>query len=293
MSATKRHPRFDFHQLDPLPTSDELSSFYESQYYHLIRQGGRAPELRRMMEGGESARSELEWLRNTTYLDVADTLRSLSPSGNRVLDIGAGTGDFVSFLVERGFAAEGIEPALLPSEAARERGLNIATADLATWAADGAHEARYDAVVALNVLEHVPDPESFVDRCLKLLRPGGILALKVPNDFSEIQAAAQQKLQTDPWWVCVPDHVNYFNIASLRKFLESFGLDIVGQVTDFPMELFLLFGDDYTSNPEVGKQMHRKRQQLETALPADLRRRLYAAFASVGMGRAVTAFARK
>jgi SAM-dependent methyltransferase len=210
-----------------------------------------------------------------------------------VLDIGAGTGDFVSFLGERGFAAEGIEPALVPSEAARDRGLKIFTADLDTWAADAEHSGQYDAVIALNVLEHVPDPEAFVARCLKLLSASGILALKVPNDFSELQAAAQKMLQKEPWWICAPDHVNYFNIASLRKFLESFGLEIVGQVTDFPMELFLLFGDDYTGNAEVGKQMHAKRQQLESALPHDLRRKLYAAFAAAGMGRAVTVFARK
>ena len=46
-------PVFGYRRLDPIPHDDEIAEFYKSRYYELIRKGGRAPELRRFMAGGE------------------------------------------------------------------------------------------------------------------------------------------------------------------------------------------------------------------------------------------------
>ena len=60
---------------------------------------------------------------------------------------------------------------------------------------------------------------------------------------------------------------------------------------DFPMEFFLLMGEDYVADPALGPGLPERRRRFELALPAALRRRLYAAFASVGAGRNTLAFA--
>ncbi len=293
MHKVKLIEKYGFQQLDPVPRSDELSRFYESQYYHLIRSGGRAPHIRKMLEGGDVAQKEREWLRNVMFRDIAETLANLIPAGATVLDIGAGTGDFVAFMAECGYHAEGIEPATEPSESAREIGLTIHTTDLASWADDKNNHERYDAVVMVNVLEHVPDPEAVVEQSTKLLRPGGVLIIRVPNDFTEIQEAAQKKLNKDAWWVFAPDHINYFSVESLRRFLEAFSLDVEAEMTDFPMEMFLLMGDDYIGDSKLGPLVHQKRCSMELAMSSDLRRKLYSALASVGIGRNITTFARK
>jgi hypothetical protein len=59
------------------------------------------------------------------------------------------------------------------------------------------------------------------------------------------------------------------------------------------MELFLLMGDVYVGNPEVGGQCHQRRVRFESALPADFRRRIYETLARVGVGRDILVFAKK
>ncbi|HMW42440.1 MAG TPA: hypothetical protein PKC88_08695, partial [Plasticicumulans sp.] len=59
---TVTDPELGFRRLDPLPAADELAAFYESRYYDLIRRGGRAPEIGRLLAGGETAARERDWL---------------------------------------------------------------------------------------------------------------------------------------------------------------------------------------------------------------------------------------
>jgi len=59
------------------------------------------------------------------------------------------------------------------------------------------------------------------------------------------------------------------------------------------MELFLLMGDNYVDNPEVGKQCHQKRVNFELSIPKELRRNLYNKLAELGLGRDCIIYARK
>ena len=80
-------------------------------------------------------------------------------------------------------------------------------------------------------------------------------------------------------------HINYFDFESLGGLLERKGLEVVHRQGDFPMELFLLMGENYVGDSEVGERCHEKRVRFETALPAELRRCMYEALAGVGVGR--------
>src|SRR3954453_20873265 len=122
-------PEYGYRHLDPLPSESEFERFYQSQYYDLLRQGGRAPELRRLLAGGEEAERERAWLRETLYVDITAELAAHG-AGTHVLDIGCGQGELLQCLVEQGYEAEGIEPSADAAEVARERGLNVRTATL-------------------------------------------------------------------------------------------------------------------------------------------------------------------
>jgi hypothetical protein len=71
------------------------------------------------------------------------------------------------------------------------------------------------------------------------------------------------------------------------------GMEIVHVQGDFPMELFLLMGHDYLDNSEVGKQCHQQRVSFELALDGTLRRKMYQALGSAGIGRTCIIAARK
>jgi hypothetical protein len=75
------------------------------------------------------------------------------------------------------------------------------------------------------------------------------------------------------------------------------GFDTVLETTDFPMEMFLLQGDVYVGNPEVGKAVHEKRCRFERALRESgyggLLKDLYEKLAELGLGRQAIVCGRK
>lgn len=282
---------YGFRRLDPIPPEAEVSEFYESHYYDLLRKGNRAPELRRLMEGGDSAARELQWLREGLYTDIVNVLQEAA-SGRRLLEVGCGTGDFVAFAQERGFTGVGTEPSSEAAKRAASQGLSVYNLTLEKFVAQSGAE-KFDVVVMINVLEHVPDPVKTLRECKRVLVPGGILCIRVPNDFTEMQSAAKEKIGADPWWIAVPDHINYFNFASLKRTLDQLGFDTVYAQGDFPMEMFLLMGENYIGNPDVGSQCHARRVQFDLGLRPELRRKIYSALGSAGVGRDCLVFGKR
>src|SRR5579862_7508099 len=98
-----------YRRLDPVPESGSLEDFYESKYYHLLRTGERFSPSTMLRNEGPEADDERQWMHETLYADIRDALLG-EADVKRVLDVGAGTGEFVSFLEAAGFDAEGIEP---------------------------------------------------------------------------------------------------------------------------------------------------------------------------------------
>lgn len=276
-------PAYGFRRLDPIPPEAEIAKFYESQYYDLVRQGNRAPELQRLMKGGAPADQERQWLQRGLHTDLLDVLENVAP-GRRLLEVGCGTGDFLLFARERGFTVEGTEPAIEAAQHAAANDLIVHASRFSEFVARYTGKT-FDAVVMLNVLEHVPDPVGMLQECRQMLNSGGIVCIRVPNDFSEIQKETKEKLGTSPWWIAVPDHINYFNFDSLHQLLDRLGFETIYAQSDFPMEMFLLMGENYIKNSEVGSRCHARRVQFDLALSPKLRRKIYSALATCGVGR--------
>lgn len=290
-------PAWGYRRLDPLPTGGELAAFYESHYRDLLATDGRAPDLARLIAGGPEAELEREWQVATIHADVLAALEAGVADGapRRVLDIGCGTGDLLRTLASAGWDAIGTEPAREIADVGRAQGSNIEAATaaeyLAAWRQAGAPP--FGGVVLLNVLEHIPDPASLLLTLAPALAPGGRLVVRVPNDFSPLQEAALRMLGGEPWWVAVPDHVNYFDHASIGTLLERTGFQVVQHSADFPMELFLLMGDDYRTDPAVGREVHGRRRRAELAMEPGIRRALGEAWAAAGIGRNALVAARR
>jgi hypothetical protein len=84
-------------------------------------------------------------------------------------------------------------------------------------------------------------------------------------------------------------HLNYFTFDSLANLLQRLDLKIAERSTSFPMELFLLMGENYTIDPALGRACHESRKKfdmaLETAGLGEARRSFYRALAQAGLGR--------
>jgi SAM-dependent methyltransferase len=111
------------------------------------------------------------------FAKYADTLRP-SRAGARVLDVGCGVGQVVRRWQDAGFDAHGVEVSEPSVERARNAGLNCR-------AYDGRHlpfpDAHFAAAGALNVLEHVEEPEALIPELVRVVEPGGRIVISSPN----------------------------------------------------------------------------------------------------------------
>jgi len=273
-----------FKHLDPIPSKEEIKEFYEGQYYQ--------EKIPKLLEP-EKEEKELQWS-NLWYRDRLLTLNKyIKDKPKRVLDVGCGNGFFLKFMSENGWESFGIEPSPTASEYACSLGLNVFNTTLEEFVRNkGSNYSNYfDAISLKCVLEHVPNPIEILGICKSLLKDSGMICVEVPNDFNTLQLQVH-KLGKPRWWIAIPDHVNYFNFHSLEKLLENLGYEIVLITTDFPMELFLLMGEDYIGNDEVGSKCHQKRMNFELSLPGELRRDIYITLAKLGIGRSCIVYAK-
>lgn len=275
-----------FRHVLPLPTAKEQRAAYEEAYYR----DEKPTYLARAREDAEWSR--LAWDDRLSLFE--DLLKGERTRALSVLDIGCGPGWFLKVAADRGWKAQGIEPSRQAAEHGRSLGLDVVNAMF-----DEATATRVDVadVVHLNnMLEHVADPLNLLQLAIARTWPGGLICVGVPNDYNALQNAARAE-GLPPWWLAPPHHLNYFDFPSLERVLTRLGVEVVETLTSFPMELFLLMGENYIGNDGVGRACHLRRKQFDLALEnaglGEVRRKLYGALAKAGIGREAIIVARK
>jgi SAM-dependent methyltransferase len=113
------------------------------------------------------------------YAKYADTLQPARP-GARVLDVGCGVGQVVARLREAGFEAHGVDVSEPNIARARQFTERCQLYDGKTLPFPDRHFA---SVGALNVLEHVDEPEAFIAELARVAEVGGRVVLSSPNFF--------------------------------------------------------------------------------------------------------------
>jgi SAM-dependent methyltransferase len=273
-----------FRHTIPIPSPAELERAYRQEYY--IKD--KPLYLERHTE-------DLAWW-NLVYAERYAVLEShLPPAHRRILDVGSGPGYFLLHGRERGWETVGIEPSAQAAAHSRSLGLTIIEDFLNEETAG--RLGVFDAVHMSEVLEHIPDPKRLLKVARDLLAPGGLICVVVPNDYSPFQDILRRVCGFKPWWVAPPHHINYFDFDTLSRLLIACDFDIILQEATFPIDIFLLMGDNYVGNDTLGRECQKKRKTFELTMAkagmTDLKRRLYQAFASIGVGREVLLFGKR
>ncbi len=283
--TTREHPLFGHRVLYPMPTKNELEDFYRNSYYQLIDEGKRAADIARSRRGGAEADEQATWLRETLHADIGYTIKKYS-SGKKVLEVGCGLGLLMSDLRDQGFEVEGIDLGSIAVDEAKKKGFAAYLGSFEELVKNQVIKPEaYDAVLFVNVLEQTFDPVLNLKAAEHVLKPGGVVIVRSGNDFNPLQTVYHGDNDSKPYWVSPPEHIHYLSFNSMEKMLGAAALQPVYKQSDFPMELFLLLGYDYTSDSQLGAECHNRRVSLERKLPSELRREIYSAFAQLGLGR--------
>lgn len=151
-------------------------------------------------------------------------------------EIGAGKGDFLYYTRSQGFRVSGLEPSEYGvSYAATEYGLEIFPGYLSDYLRGYHQERAYDVVLARHVIEHMNDANDSVRQIReKLLKPGGLLVLKLPRlDSWEFGLFGTTWHGLD-----LPRHRFHFTRAGIEKLLKSVGYSAVKVQNEFvPLDI--------------------------------------------------------
>lgn len=140
------------------------------------------------------------------------------PYKGKLLDIGAGTGDFLNAANRHGWDVTGVEPNDKARSIAAAKQLDLQT-DTKRFA-----PGSFDAITMWHVLEHVPDPEAQAAELHRLLKDEGVLVVAVPN-FRSYDA---QHYGT--FWAAydVPRHLWHFSQTAIRNIFERVDMEVIG-----------------------------------------------------------------
>jgi SAM-dependent methyltransferase len=157
--------------------------------------------------------------RERTFRRCLDRIERVQrPPGRRVLDVGAAGGSFLAMARERGYEPLGCEPSSWMCGFAREHyGLELTPGTLFEMAVD---PGSVHLLSLWDVLEHTPDPRAVLDHARRLLAPGGVLAISVP-DYGSLAA----RLMGRRWVFLLTVHLYYFTRRTLGELLRRAGFE--------------------------------------------------------------------
>lgn len=190
----------------PQPSLENLGKYYESVDY---------------ISHTDSKRSLFEkayhFVKSIALKNKLDLINSLQPDKGRILDIGAGTGDFLSVAKQNGWQTIGVEPSDKAKAIALKKGVSFVeqTSELENYS--------FDVISMWHVLEHVPNLDNQMKELKRLLKPNGTLIIAVPN-FKSFDAKYYGK-----FWAAydVPIHFWHFSKKAIKMLFEKEEMQLV------------------------------------------------------------------
>jgi len=192
--------------MNPRLTEPAIARFYNTVYGH----AGASEAFESSQE------AYVEYL-----LDVTSPM--VMSNGPSVLDIGCGAGQFLYAAQKRRFTVAGTELSSVAAErASKLLNVSIYPGDFRDL---NLPSESFDLVTLLAVVEHLRAPVSYLRDSAALLKPGGILLIKVPNIASTEYHVA--RLLGQLWRGFIIEHLYYFTPDFTRKLMHGLGLETV------------------------------------------------------------------
>ncbi|WP_125718460.1 class I SAM-dependent methyltransferase [Flavobacterium ustbae] len=183
----------------PQPELQNLGRYYESEDYI-----SHTDNKRSLFE------KAYHFVKNIALQNKLNLINSQQSQKGKILDIGAGTGDFLLTAKNDGWETVGVEPSDRAKNIAKQKGISFVE-EISTL-----ENHSLDVITMWHVLEHVPDLEHQIQELKRLLKPTGTLIVAVPN-YKSFDA---QHYGT--FWAAydVPIHFWHFSKKSIQLLFE-------------------------------------------------------------------------
>lgn len=184
----------------PQPDLENLGRYYESEDYI-----SHTDNKRSLFE------KAYHFVKNIALKNKLNLINAEQAQKGRILDIGAGTGDFLLTAKNDGWETIGVEPSARAKEIAVKKGISFVDEISAL------ENNSFDVITMWHVLEHVPNLELQIAELKRLLKPTGTLIVAVPN-FKSYDAK-----HYDTFWAAydVPIHFWHFSKKAIQSLFEK------------------------------------------------------------------------
>ncbi|MDT0294676.1 class I SAM-dependent methyltransferase [Mesonia ostreae] len=189
----------------PQPSLEELPNYYESEDYI-----SHTDASKRLFD------KAYQWVKKRMLSKKLQLINSFSTEEKTLLDVGAGTGDFLHFISQKNWKVSGVEPNEKARKLAKAKGINLFE-DLAA-----VKNQYFDVITLWHVLEHVPNLEEQIQQLRKLLQPNGVLVIAVPN-FESYDAQYYKE-----YWAAydVPRHLWHFSKRGITRIFKEHEIEL-------------------------------------------------------------------
>ncbi|MEK8178987.1 class I SAM-dependent methyltransferase [Flavobacterium buctense] len=189
------NPEYDILITFPKPSLEKLPSYYESDDYISHTDGKRSLFER-----------AYHFIKGIALKNKLKLINAQSPKG-KILDIGAGTGDFLVVAKNDGWQTTGVEPSEKAKGIALNKGVTFAESLSAL------ESNSFDVITMWHVLEHVPNLDEYLTELKRLIKPSGTIVIAVPN-FKSFDANFYGR-----HWAAydVPRHIWHFSKTAIEK----------------------------------------------------------------------------
>lgn len=159
-----------------------------------------------------------EGLFKNIFQKRVDIISQLTIPG-RVLEVGCSTGLLLSLLKDKGWEVRGVEMSKRSADKAISRGIKVVVGSFE----NAKFENSFDLIIFNHVLEHVKDFRKVLSKTHRLLRPGGLILISLPN-FDSFSA----KIEKKNWPLLLPEeHLWHFTPKSLGIVLKEVGFNVI------------------------------------------------------------------
>lgn len=199
------HYDHNYDMLITKPIPSNLEEYYESDAY-ISHTDGKNTLLEYIYH----------WVKNYTIKKKIGYLNTYQPTQGKLLDIGAGTGDFLAGAKRNGWNVSGIEPNEGARKLSSDKGIYLNSS------LNEISEIKFDVISMWHVLEHVINLKEQVEQLKKNLASKGTVFIAVPN-FKSYDASFYKE-----FWAAydVPRHVWHFSQNAIHKIFEEHQMEV-------------------------------------------------------------------